>query len=335
MAMKIWVAGDKVLASDLNENFVKTIYLLVGNGNDGNVTISSNTSLSRDMYYNNLTINNGITLNPNGYRIFVKGDLTCVGTGKIASNGATGTAGSNATSSNGASGGGATTPQYTTGTLPVPRSGEAGGAGGTTPNSGSAGSNGNNEVKCLTTNNSVAGGVGGDTIVAGVGGAGGIAASPSGTIYAKPNNFISAYNLFDLIGTTLTRFGIAPSSGGGGGGGGNLLNTAGGGGGGASGTSGGVVFICATNIVLLNAEAKGGTGGQGGNGHNNVGTYGGVGGGGGGGNGGVIILIYGSATTVNTDVTGGTGGAIGSVGLTNSATAGATGNAGLVYTITL
>ena len=28
-----------------------------GEGADGNVTISTNTSLTRDMYYNNLTIN--------------------------------------------------------------------------------------------------------------------------------------------------------------------------------------------------------------------------------------------------------------------------------------
>ena len=46
-----------------------------GSGVDGNVTISSNSSLSRDMYYNNLTINSSIQLAPNGYRIFVKNQL--------------------------------------------------------------------------------------------------------------------------------------------------------------------------------------------------------------------------------------------------------------------
>lgn len=47
-----------------------------GTGNDGDAIIATNTSLSSDMHYNNLTINGGITLNPNGYRIFVKNILT-------------------------------------------------------------------------------------------------------------------------------------------------------------------------------------------------------------------------------------------------------------------
>ena len=40
------------------------------------VTISSNTSLTRDMYYNNLTINSSCDLDTNGYKVFVKGTLT-------------------------------------------------------------------------------------------------------------------------------------------------------------------------------------------------------------------------------------------------------------------
>ena len=47
-----------------------------GFGQDGNVTITADTSLSRDMYYNDLTINENCTLDSNGYRIFVKGTLT-------------------------------------------------------------------------------------------------------------------------------------------------------------------------------------------------------------------------------------------------------------------
>jgi hypothetical protein len=52
---------------------------IYGTGSDGNTTIASNTSLSRDMYYNNLTVNNSIHLNTNGYRVFVKGTLTLNG----------------------------------------------------------------------------------------------------------------------------------------------------------------------------------------------------------------------------------------------------------------
>lgn len=53
---------------------------IFGNGSDGNVTISTNTSLSRDMYYNTLTVNSSITLFTNGFRIFVSGTLTNNGT---------------------------------------------------------------------------------------------------------------------------------------------------------------------------------------------------------------------------------------------------------------
>lgn len=43
-----------------------------GDGSDGDVTISSNTNLIRDMFYNNLTVNTGIVLNPSGFAIYVK-----------------------------------------------------------------------------------------------------------------------------------------------------------------------------------------------------------------------------------------------------------------------
>jgi hypothetical protein len=49
---------------------------LFGNGSDGDVTISSTTTLTRDMYYRNLTIAPGQMLDGGGYRIFVSGTLT-------------------------------------------------------------------------------------------------------------------------------------------------------------------------------------------------------------------------------------------------------------------
>ena len=49
---------------------------IYGFGQDGNVTITADTSLTRDMYYNDLTINSGCDLDTNGYKIFVKGTLT-------------------------------------------------------------------------------------------------------------------------------------------------------------------------------------------------------------------------------------------------------------------
>jgi hypothetical protein len=61
-----------------------------GAGSDGNVTISSGTTtLTRDMYYNNLTLSGTGKLHPNGFRIFVAGtlDLTAAGANAIAMNG--------------------------------------------------------------------------------------------------------------------------------------------------------------------------------------------------------------------------------------------------------
>jgi hypothetical protein len=68
-----------------------------GDGSDGNVIISSDTTLTRDMFYNNLTIESGKVLNTNGYRVFVKGVL--INKGTIRNNG------SNASGYTGASGG--------------------------------------------------------------------------------------------------------------------------------------------------------------------------------------------------------------------------------------
>lgn len=47
-----------------------------GSGSDGSVTISTNTTLTSDKYYYNLTINSNTVLNTGGYRIFVKNLLT-------------------------------------------------------------------------------------------------------------------------------------------------------------------------------------------------------------------------------------------------------------------
>ena len=45
---------------------------IYGSGMDGNLTISANTTLTRDMHYNNLTISAGYTLDTAGYRVFVR-----------------------------------------------------------------------------------------------------------------------------------------------------------------------------------------------------------------------------------------------------------------------
>lgn len=91
--------GTELIINDSTLNFESVF----GDGSDGDVTISSDTSLSTDMYYNNLTINSGKALTCNGYRIFVKGTLTNNGT--IKQNGGNG---ATATTYQGANGGAGT-----------------------------------------------------------------------------------------------------------------------------------------------------------------------------------------------------------------------------------
>ncbi len=56
---------------------------LYGTGADGDVTISTNTTLTTDKNYRNLTVNGGITLNPGGHRIFVQNVLTLGASARI------------------------------------------------------------------------------------------------------------------------------------------------------------------------------------------------------------------------------------------------------------
>lgn len=298
-----------------------------GNGSDGDVTISSNTSLTRDMYYNNLTINNTFTLSPKGYRIFVAGTLTCVGTGKIDSNGGAGGAGANSTAASNA-GGTAGAQDYTTGTLPIPKIGVAGTAG--TALAAGTGGAGAAATLNLSGQAAAAGGNSGASSQSGSG-TGGAAGATGSQPVMRPYVYLAAYNLYDLIVATITRHEISPSAGSGASGAGNNPTTLGGGGGGASGSQGGVIFIAARIISTLNVNANGGAGGVGGNGNT---TQSGPGGGGGGGNGGIIILVYSSASGIVSSVTGGTGGAAGTAG-SGGATSGGNGNAGVVYQITV
>jgi len=56
-------------------------YLLFGDGHDGTATITvGTTTLYRDMFYENLTINSGAILKTAGYKVFVRGTLTNNGT---------------------------------------------------------------------------------------------------------------------------------------------------------------------------------------------------------------------------------------------------------------
>jgi hypothetical protein len=65
------------------ESFIDAPDSVYGSGSDGIVTISSNTTLTSDKYYYNLTVDSNIVLNTNGYRVFVKNVLTLNGNSTI------------------------------------------------------------------------------------------------------------------------------------------------------------------------------------------------------------------------------------------------------------
>ena len=215
---------------------------IFGNGVDSDVTISADTTLARDMYFSNLTVNTGIVLNTGGFRIFVKGMCTLNGTIRDNGSDATGQGGVFGAPLGSIGGGGGTGGGG---------SGTAGGASGTVTNS-LGGSGGN-----------------GATSGANAGGAGGLSTAPSAMdgsaqiVNALPN----ALTCRVLSGT------LANGGAGGGGGGSAVAGSVGGGGGGG----GGVVMIAARGFSGTGTiEANGGLGANG------TGTGGGGGGGGGG-----------------------------------------------------
>lgn len=325
---------------------------LFGDGSSGSTTITSGTTiLTSDQYYTNLQLNSGAVLDPGGYRIFVSGTLTRVGTGKIArfgGNGVNGTAGVAGVGgvSNGAGGaGGAAGSTGTTGTIFGGNAGSAGGIGG----NGADNTGTNGGANGVPTSQVLAIQSGAHGAFSGSGGFGGLSGGASTTGYAGTRGLVSVftgipYNLFSA-GEGLTFYGsqigyikTSAGSGGGGGGGGGSGNGAGsgaggGGGGGGSGGDTGNILVVAKNIVDTSASStffmlvagNGGAGGAGGSGSTG---RGGGGGGGGGGNAGICTVIYASKSGSFThQISGGTGGTGGASGGGN-ATAGISGSNG-------
>lgn len=316
-----------------------------GDGSDGDATISGTTTLTSDMFYNDLSVTG--TLNTGGYRIFVKGTLS--GNGTIQNNGNAGGNGGDATANayptvntGGAAGTGGTAAAGNS--VPSGLAGKAGGAGSNGRQTSGSATSGSNGVDGGTTNRTIntangAAGVGGGTGSS----TGGAAGTPGTTILNKIRNYTAAYLLSDFIGG-VNNFNVANISGGsGGGGGGNGTSTpcdaGAGGGGGGSGSSGGIVWIAARTITFSGTiKSIGGNGGNGGNGCNaeavGIGAGGGGGGGAGsGGNGGVIIIVTSSeSVTYTTSVLGGSAGSPGTGGSGTggqpAGTTGSTGNSG-------
>lgn len=266
-------ASGGLLASFLNIG-------LFGDGSDGNVTIAAPTTLARDMYYNNLVVNDVLTTN--GYRIFVKGTISGTGTVKTPN----GTAGSNGVENSGGAGGAGGTIYSTSGMFVN----NAGGDGGKGDNQAGGGDN---------SATSATAGVNGNI--------GGNAGHDNGSNVGKSG---VATDIFSLLGGMFVSGTFAPYKAASGGGGSSNGSTAAGitsSGGGGGGASGGVVYIAASDFTgTFTISAVGGNGGNGGN---NSSSGMNVGNGGEGGAGGSAIIVYKRKTWTGTaTLTGGAGG---------------------------
>jgi len=222
-------SGDVVAGDNILQAFGKTMTKGNGgffpNGNGGDFIISSNTTLTSDVYCDNYTINSGSTVTSAGYRVFAKVKFENNGVFERDGNDATGTAATTAlvVGTTGAAG--------------------AGGAGGT-----AAGSTGGASATAL-------GGLGGAGGL-GSGGAGGLAGTQTLVTVANGGVDVAwvydqAVKVRDLANTVIT--------GGAGGGGGGGDGTAGGAGGGGAG----IICIVAKTITGTGViRAQGGDGFQ-------------------------------------------------------------------------
>jgi len=240
-----------------------------GDGIDGDVTISNTVTLTKEMYYKNLTITSTGTLKPAGFRIFVSGTLTIASGGSINDDG--------------------NAPNVGVGGLVLNARQTLGFAGGAGGNGGTAGVG------------AAGGGPGGNSSlnaaglapVGGAGGAGGInaggiagsAAQPvqlqrwNGTAWQQQGRFNNG-----------TAQGLFNGGAGGGGGGSNNNSALGGGGGGGAGG----VWLAARYIFNSGRISANGA-----NGANGSGTLGDAGGGGGGAGG---LVCVGTQTGLASDL---------------------------------
>ena len=291
--------------SGTGDTLDKTMF---GDGSDGTLSISSGTTtLTRVMYYYNLTVSGTAILRTASagnrtFRIFVAGTLDISGaqTGAIQALIADGAV------ANALGNGGAITFAGTIGTVAAQQNGQAGANGGV-----GAGVQG--------TAAGAANGIGppcGASGASGLGSGGaGAASRPSvaatlSTDVRRLTQMLAEWNIGNF---SLVSCGIGGPGGASGGGDG----TQNGGGGGGGGPSGAILYIAARTInrgagtAVGAISARGGNGGSGGT--TAAGTNTGGGGGGGGGSGGWLYLVYrtltGTTATNALDASGGSGGA--------------------------
>jgi len=268
-----------------------------GDGSDGTVTISGNTTLTQDMFYLDLTINDGVTLTTGGYRVFVRRTLDLSTSGVIdysgndggdAGNGGNGSASSGSASGGTAGTAGTAAAALGSGSLPGSQAGIIGlagragaaqvGPGQTAGSNGYAATAGASVAKCLVSP-AIAGAAGGaagtnPSGLGGTGAAGGAAGSATGTVQNIPRALIPGYCFYDFIDSATLN--SSPQNGGVGGAGSGAASCAvsalsaaaagGSGGSGGTGGQGGIVQVFARRIVGSGTiSADGGDGGDAGN----------------------------------------------------------------------
>lgn len=297
-----------------------------GDGSDGTGSADGSTALagaslaanvytlSRDVYYTNLTISTGVTIKPNGYRIFGTGTLTMNGTAIIQRNGNAGTKGGTDQAGNGdgGAGGAALADGYLKGSP----------AGGT----GQGYAAGSPQVAPTVAASSVTNSIGVSGAPVSVGFA-------TGTATASNVKLIANWHLATLLDVSSTgstvKFTGSASSGGGptGSQGGSGV-----GGGGGGGSGGAVILVYNQLNNTGSVEALGGNGGISGSALG--GGHSGAGFGGGGGSPGAIVAIYFRSIVIGASAkiqsNGGAGGAGGDA-FTGTSSAGNSGITGIVY----
>ena len=308
-------------SGDVNDSGTGTIRiqkipsLEFGDGSDGDVTISGDTTLTRDMYYHNITINSGINFYPVGYIIYYTGTFT--------NNGNISGVGNNAS---GQTGGAALANGNIFGALAGKNGGNGGPGGSGIGSPGSAGGTGSAQDPSFSSVSGQSGSQGGSAPISDSGRPSAVAGGAT-TLRKKVQLVFNANNPY--IGSTIIG-GPGGSSGSNGGDGGNQngghMHTGAGGVGGGSGSNSRMAFFMGRNFINSSTGTISYTGGNGGDGAagsgasaagegNSGGVLSGAGGGGGPGGQGGFLFFYcnsfvnqASGTMSIAGGTGGTGG---------------------------
>lgn len=266
---------------------------VAGDGSDGDVTLGAGvTSLTRHMYYGDLTIPAGATLQPNGYYVFARGHVQIEGA--FEANGSAGEDGSGPSDT----AGGATAPSA--GPLPTGQAGADGEYITSTGVNGTPAGDMTSSGYVLLGGNGGNGGNAGSGGTAGTGGLGGTANDPTWPV--RHAAFILNQIRTHLSGTSATALYRGGAGGGEGAHGLGVSGVTGAGGGG-----GGIAILVANRCTIAAGGSFTANGGRGGNAYNvNSGQIGG----GGGGGGGLAAILAGELLNSGTfEALGGAGGA--------------------------